>query len=172
MKKKLFLGLALSALMTTMVPVFAAGDELNKDVREGETIVSYEVAQGFTITIPADLELTTEANTTAQLLEAKDVRLTTNETLTVTMKSDEYDATDKYRVRFDNSFIKYEVKSGTAEDAVNTAITENEKVLLTLASGTTGDKLYLKFFTDEEKIKEATQSGVHTDTLTFTCEIN
>lgn len=169
MKKFLVLGVVTSMLMATTA---LAANELTSGNNSQEITVNYTVGQSYTIIIPSDLNLVTEDSAPAQLVAAKNVRLNSDENLTVTMTSANYDNTEGYRVSFEgDSHIKYEVKKGTTEDAVNEKITDNNVELLNLTSGTTEDSLYLKFYTTDQYIKEAIKAGKHTDVLTFACEV-
>lgn len=172
MKKLIALIVSLTTVMSMAATVFAA-NELNTTNGSKEITVDYTVNEGYTIVIPSDLTLVEEDSAAAQLVSAKDVRVNAGEKLTVTMTSANYDVTNNnYRVVYDgNSYIKYEVKQGESANAVDEAITTNGTVLLDIDAGTTSQTKYLKFFTTQEYVEEATKAGKHEDKLTFVCEV-
>ena len=175
MKKLLKLSIALSMIIAMSVPVWATTTNIDGTKTQQDVIVSYNVNQGYTITIPAELPLAVgEHKASEVVVSAADVRLASDETLNVTMKSKEFDTTDKFRIKYDTnepSFIKYEILKGDASGSVTTPIETNDTTILTVTSGTTEKSTYLKFYTTEEYIEEATKSGSHQDTLTFSCGV-
>lgn len=167
MKKRIVtLALVLVFLMT-MTGVGMATQTISTE--EGKNVtVTYGVTEGFTVTIPANFDLsTTESEKT---VSASGVLIPTGEQLTVTMSSANFETTDKYRVKNDTSYIKYTVKKGAAS-ASATELTSNGDTILTVGAGTTSGSIKLYFSTTQTNIDAATKAGNHTDTLTFTVAV-
>ena len=110
MKKKI-LGILLATLtITSMLPVFAADDE--STIEQGDTnksqevIVSYNIGENYTVTIPANFSLALEENATPISVSASNVKIADGKTLKVTMASaNGYD--DGYKVTYEDSDIGY-----------------------------------------------------------------
>ena len=174
MKKKI-LGILLASLaVTTMLPVFAADNE--STISQGDTeksqevIVSYNVGENYTVTIPANFSLALEENATPISVSASDVKVADGKRLKVTMTSTNgYDA--GYKVTYEDSDIGYWIKKGASQDNINTEVTGATVEVLSVDSGTTSGATYLKFYTTAAEIAGATQAGAHEDTLTFTCGV-
>lgn len=165
--KKIFLLGALVSIIVSSTIVFAT-DSLTQT---GTTLVKYGVDEGYTLTIPPELSLSTTAE--EKELSVTNVRLAAGERLTVSMESKNYtaDASNKYHVVYDSdSIIPYTVKKG-AKGAVNTEVTENNHTLIDINAGDTAEEIYLTFTTTDENIAGATKGGLHTDTLTFTASV-
>ena len=160
--KKFILSLTLAALLTTALAAPAFAVDITGETT-GSTTLTYGVAEAFTVTIPADFSLSTTE--TSYTVSASGVLIPNNEQLTVTMSSAQFDATDKYRVAYQDSFIKYTVKLD------DTSLTANGQTVLTVNAGSTSGSSTLKFSTTAENIAAATKAGNHTDTLTFTVAI-
>lgn len=172
MKKKIVLSLIISSLIIGVMPVFA--NEISTTdttkIEKQDVTVDYTIGEKYTVIIPADMTLVEKTNAQAQKVEAKDVRLTSNKTLTVTMSS-----ANNYRVNFDKSYINYMIEQGDSENGTMTLIADNSTTspvnLFTVESGATAKSTYLKFYTTADEIVKATQAGVHEDKLTFSCEV-
>lgn len=172
--KKRFLGILMASLVvTTMLPVFAA-DEFK--INQGDTnksqevIVSYNIGENYTVTIPANFSLALEEKATPISVSASDVKIADGKTLKVTMQSaNGYD--DGYKVTYEDSEIGYWIKKGASQDSINTEVTGATVEVLAVTSGTTFGETYLKFYTKDGEIAGATQAGAHEDTLTFTCGV-
>jgi hypothetical protein len=168
MKKTISLLLAL--VLVLYLSSTALADEatsINSSTQDGKgtTKVSYDVTQNYTVTIPADFTLSTSG--TEQTVGVKDVRIANGYSLTIKMSTGNFDSTNSaYRVKLNNSYIPYTIQVGG-----NTQDT-NDITVGTFASGTVDpDDVKLTFSTTQENIKKATESGTHTDTLTFTCSV-
>ena len=174
MKKKIS-GILLAILtITSMIPVFAATSEstIKKDdtVKSQEVIVSYDVGENYTVTIPANFGLALENEATPILVSASNVKIAAGNKLKVTMASTNgYDS--GYKVTYKDSDIGYWIKKGASQDNINTEVTGATVEVLSVDSGITTDATYLKFYTTTDEIAGATQAGAHEDTLTFTCGI-
>jgi hypothetical protein len=132
--------------------------------KQGTTEVSYSVTQNYTVTIPADFTLTNSDS--SKTVKVEDVRIESGKSLTIKMKTQNFDDTAKYRVKLNNSYIHYTIQVGGSEQSTN------DITVGTFASGTVNPgEVTLTFSTTDDNIKSATESGKHTDTLTFTCSV-
>ena len=162
MKKLLLIG-ALISMVASSTLVFAESQSVE---------VSYTINPGYTLNIPAELGLVTE-NPQPKVLSVTDVKIASNEVLTVTMESQNYTANSSngYHVKYDgDSIIPYTIMQG--EDTANTKVTENNVKLISIDSGVESKSLYMTFSTTDLDIKGATKAGKHVDTLTFTAEVS
>ena len=157
MKKLLILVLAVVMLCSVSVTAFAA--DLDEDNKVGTVTVSYGVAEGYVVAIPTDVIVST-AGVEASL-SASSVLIPDGKTLTVSVTS-----ANNFTLAYAGSTIPYTVSVGEVEQ------TAASFTALSLASGTTSGDVTLTFKTTEEDVANATKSGSHTDTLTFTCAVN
>lgn len=159
---KKLLAFILAALMVCLMTVPAmATTTIVADRGNGSTQLSYSVTQTYTVTIPEGFDLSTTES--PQVLSVSNVLIPDGKKLTVNMVSTNFDSTDKYRVAYQGSYIKYSVKVGSSE----TALAANDTEILALVAGTTSGSVTLKFQTTAGNIAGATKAGIHTDTLTF-----
>ena len=126
MKKKISGILMVSLLVATMLPVFAATGE--STINQGDTnksqevIVSYDVGENYTVTIPANFGLALENEATPILVSASNVKIAAGNKLKVTMTSTNgYDS--GYKVTYKDSDIGYWIKKGASQDNINTEVT-------------------------------------------------
>lgn len=157
MKKLFALALVIVMLCSASATVFAA--DLDEGNNVGTITVSYGVAEGYVVTIPADVTVSTAGVETT--LSASSVLLPDGKTLTVSVAS-----TNSFNLEYAGSKIPYTVSVGETEQTTATF------TALSITSGTTSDSVTLTFKTTAEDIAKATKSGNHTDTLTFTCGVN
>lgn len=157
MKKLLIIVLAVVMLCSVSVTAFAA--DLDEDNKVGTVTVSYGVAEGYVVTVPTDVIVSTAGVETS--LSASSVLIPDGKTLTVSVTS-----ANNFALANAGSTIPYTVFVGEIEQ------TEASFTALSLASGTTSGDVTLTFKTTEADIENATKSGNHTDTLTFTCAVN
>lgn len=157
MKRLLAFVLAVMMLCSVSVAAFAAGLDISNKV--GSMTVSYGVAEGYVVTIPADVTVSTAG--VEATLSASSVLLPDGKTLTVSVAS-----TNSFKLEYAGSKIPYTVYLG------DTAQTTATFTALSIASGTTSDSVKLTFKTSSSDIANATKSGSHTDTLTFTCGVS
>ena len=157
MKKLLSLVLAVMMLCSVSVTAFAA--DLDKGNNVGTMTVSYGVAEGYVVTIPADVSVNTAGVETT--LSASSVLLPDGKTLTVSVAS-----TNNFNLEYAGSKIPYTVSVGETKQTTATF------TALSITSGTTSGSVKLTFKTTDADIAKATKSGNHTDTLTFTCGVN
>lgn len=156
MKKLLTLVLAVMMLCSVSVTAFAA--DLDEGNNVGTMTVSYGVAEGYVVTIPADVTVSTAGVETT--LSASSVLLPDGKTLTVSVAS-----TNNFNLKYAGSQIPYTVSVGEIKQTSATF------TALSITSGTTSDSVKLTFKTTDADIAKATKSGNHTDTLTFTCGV-
>ena len=157
MKKILFFALAVMLFCLDPVTAFAA--DLSEGDNVGSITVSYGVSEGYVVTIPADIVISTEG--VESTLSASSVLLPDGKTLTVSVTSQ-----NDYNLEYANSKIPYAV---FVDETEQTTATFNA---LSVSSGTTSGNVTMVFKTTDGDIAKATKSGNHTDTLTFTCTIN
>lgn len=156
MKKLLTLVLAAMMLCSVSVTAFAA--DLDEGNNVGTMTVSYGVAEGYVVTIPADVSVSTAGVETT--LSASSVLLPDGKTLTVSVAS-----TNNFNLEYAGSQIPYTVSVGETKQTSATF------TALSITSGTTSGSVKLTFKTTDADIAKATKSGNHTDTLTFTCGV-
>lgn len=156
MKKLLTLVLAVMMLCSVSVTAFAA--DLDEGNNVGTMTVSYGVAEGYVVTIPADVTVSTAGVETT--LSASSVLLPDGKTLTVSVAS-----TNNFNLEYAGSQIPYTVSVGETKQTSATF------TALSITSGTTSGSVKLTFKTTDADIAKATKSGNHTDTLTFTCGV-
>ena len=157
MKKLLILVLAVVMLCSVSITAFAA--DLDEDNKVGTITVSYGVAEGYVVTIPSDVNVSTAGVETS--LSASSVLIPDGKTLTVSITS-----ANNFALAYAGSTIPYTVSVGEVEQ------TAASFTALSIASGTTSGNVTLTFKTTDDDIASATKSGSHTDTLTFTCAVN
>lgn len=158
MKKLLTLVLAAAMLCSVSVTAFAATD-LDKNNTAGSMTVSYGVDEGYVVTIPADVWVSTTG--VERELSANSVLLPDGKTLTVSVAS-----ANGFELNYAGSKIPYTVSVGSTEQTTATF------TALSILSGTTSGSVKLTFKTTQADIAGATKAGNHTDTLTFTCGVN
>lgn len=155
--KKLFT-LVLAVMMLCSVSVTAWAASLNESNKVGSVTVSYGVAEGYVVTIPADVAVSTAG--VEATLSASHVLLPSGKTLTITVSS-----ANAFKLNYAGSQIPYTV---SLDNAKQTAATFPA---LSVPSGTTAGSVRLTFQTTAADIAGATKAGSHTDTLTFTCGV-
>jgi hypothetical protein len=160
MKKKVItMALALTLALSMTGTAFAAGD-LTSTNKTKDVTVDYEVEESYTVTLPADVTVTTEG--VSGTVSASDVRIADGNTLKVTVDSENYDSTNSsYVLSNSGSYVKYTINDGSNNLGKGGEV-------LAVTSGTTKGSKELTFSTTEDNIKAATKSGQHTDTLKFT----
>ncbi len=156
---KKLLSFVLAAMMLCSVSVATFATNLNEGNNVGAITVSYGVSEGYVVTIPADVIISTAG--VESILSASSVLIPDGKTLTVSVTSE-----NNYNLEYANSQIPYTILVDETEQT-NATFTA-----LSVVSGTTSDSVTMVFKTTDENIAKATKSGNHTDTLTFTCTIN
>lgn len=181
LKKVLMILIAL-AVVLTMAGVVSAANQLtdptknyNKDIK-----VNYTVADAYEILIPVDVVFSQQTLSSVQDVNVTKALMAPNKYLHVNLSSPQYDNGFRLVVAGGGeSYIPYNitVEKGTS----NIQIDENPYTVLTVKAGHRhtkiptlvkgygiGDVVALNFSTTDAYINVATQSGDHTDTLTFT----
>ena len=164
MKKTLSLALAAVMALSLAVPAFAA--DITTDGGSGTTVVTYGMSQGFTVTIPASIDLDADAKATADVT-AENVLIPFGKTLNVRVSGDDY--TDKWElIDAASAANKLTYTIGTTDGASDIV---NNSVVLDVDSGeasasTVTETLYF------EVTDEITKAGSYADTLTFTVSVD
>ena len=158
MKKTRILALTLAlAMVMAMTGAFAL--DLTNESPEGSMEISYTIPETYSVVIPESVNLTAETPSATGTVSASDVRLAANRTLKVTM-----DSINNFYLKNGESAVEYTVSDQTG------AISDGG-IVLSVQAGTTSGSNSLTFATTAEKIKAATLSGNHIDTLTFTITV-
>lgn len=155
---KKLLALVLAVIMLCSLSVTALAASLNESNKVGTVTVSYGVDEGYVVTIPADVAVSTAG--VEATLSASHVLLPSGKTLTVTVSS-----ANGFKLKYESSQIPYTVSVD------NTKQTTATFPALSILSGTTSGSVKLTFQTTAADIAGATKAGSHTDTLTFTCGV-
>ena len=164
MKKIIALFLSLTLAATCGAAAFADTMINKSDENQTGTLnVTYTTTETYTVTIPADVTLSSAAKEVSDReVKATDVLLASGSTLTVTVAS-----ANGYQLKNGTSAIPYTCKAG------NTTITADNNTVLTVSAGTKNpDAVSLTIGTTDADIANATLAGAHTDTLTFTCAVS
>ena len=163
--KKLFLVSAIVLGLGAMAPVFASETQITGDgsaTKTGSMEITYGVASGYTVTIPADVDFTT-GKTATRTIEASDVMIGYGKVLEVKVQGENYNEgwflADK---EASTNTLAYTLKSGDG-----TAITNNG-VVLAVDAGNAGGSNELSF----ELIGIPIKAGEYADTLTFTVSVD
>lgn len=157
MKRLISIVLAVALLCLASVTVFAT--DLDVGNNAGSITVSYGVSEGYVVTIPADVVISTAG--VESTVSANSVLIPDGKTFTVNVTS-----SNNYNLEYAGSKIPYTVTVGEDEQTTATF------TALSIASGTVSGEATMVFKTTEADIAKATKSGNHTDTLTFNCTIN
>ena len=134
------------------------------DQATGSTNIQYDVAENYTVTIPSDVTFNGDHLSGSGTVAASNVLLKDGNKLNVTMSSD-----NRFNLTYGTgivSSIPYTIKVGG-----NIVNQNSYPVLTVLAGAKTGGSVTLTFETTKENIDKATKSGIHKDTLTFTCDV-
>ena len=159
MKRFTALMFALCMTLCLATPAMAADITPNSEQQAGTMEVSYTTTESYTVTIPADVIVTT-AGVNADLT-AKNLLLASGHTLKVTAES-----TNGYKLKAGDSAIAYTCTVG------DKTLSSTEKTVLTVSAGTIEDQTAtMTFKTTTDAINAATLAGKHTDKLTFTCSV-
>ena len=143
------------AVVFAMVGVVSAvtGFQNNQD----STIVEYDVEGSYIIIVPPQVTISNSLVSTGNLVNATSVLLNHDKTLQINLTSNNYWYGGIYNLT--NTY-------GTAADSKVPYY-----INITTGTASIGDYVNLTFQTTTEFISYATKSGLHQDTLTFTCEL-
>lgn len=167
MKKLLSLALAL-ALVLSLSAVAFASTELNSGKTSTEVTVSFEIEEGYTVTIPAETVSidSNDINTVGKIGEvtASEVYIAEGSTLKVTVES-----TNSWYLKSGSTEVPYEMRSHSAE--VSTADlgskVDTATPILTVADGAHEANIWLGVHLTEA----GKYAGEYSDTLTFKVEV-
>lgn len=159
-KKKSILFVSLGIIMFMICVSVKALDQHDK---VGSTTVSYRVGEVYIVTIPEDIYISTKPYD--YKITASEIYIPEGSTLEVTMQTANYDG--GYRLSTGKSKIPYTIK-------INDKVQNSEIIKVLSAKSDETEKTKsatMTIQTTDENIHKATVSGVHTDTLTFTCSV-
>ena len=188
--KKVLMILITLAVVITMAGVVSA-DEYNEGSGTGDMEVKYELAQSYVVTIPSAVTLSSHGEdgvyNDSSRVDVTNLLIAPANYLHINLKSTNSTTTrGLYNLVNVDSYIKYyinkTVSPGTEDDGT---LVENDTDILIVAAGEghpdyisvrgfagLGNYTTLHFKTTQEFINNATKSGYHTDTLTFTFTVN
>lgn len=166
--KKVLMILICLAVVFAMAGTVSGGNGINGQ-NSGETEINYNVDVSYIVTIPVAVTFEGEGNglTGSGTVSATQVLIGDGQKLTVSMESDNF-VGGSFSLNYGEvivSKIPYVIKLN------DNTVTEDPYTVLTVLAGNTSGSSTLTFSTTKENIAKATKSGVHTDTLTFTCNV-
>lgn len=164
MKKVLSLGMTLALCLSLAVPAFAAGTNISTDGGTGNTVVTYGMSQGFVVTIPADFNIGSSLEATADVV-ASDVMIPYGTTLNVRVSGDDY--VDKWEL-IDVASATNKLTYAITQDSGAKTINNNDIVLAVDSGDVTGATETLEFKITDTVVK----AGTYQDTLTFTVSVD
>ena len=160
---KRILAVILAAVMVMGLATAVFADDKTLDGDAGTTNVTYTTEEAYTVTIPADITLTSSKLSATGNVKVTNALLGSGETLKITVAS-----SNGYNLVNGDSKIAYTVKKG------ETTITADANEVISVEAGvkiTDTNSAALTFATTEANIKAATAAGAHKDTLTFTVSV-
>lgn len=161
--KKLFLVAAITVLMGSLSAVFAAEETTSFAGETGTTRVTYELNQGYTITIPGEFALTPGSEIEKQV-SASGAIIAEGKTLNVKISSSNF-SNGEWHIKDANNSYSYELTKGQERTAIESGAT-----ILSVNAGTTEEVTESIFFSlDEDTV---TKAGTYSDTLTFTVSVD
>ena len=167
--KKLFLVSAIVLSLGVIAPVFAAETSIEGDATGTETgtmEITYGVDSGYTVTIPANLNLT-NTDPVEKTISAENVMIDFGTSLKVSISSENYSDLKWYMVDTatgaSSNKVEYTIKDG--ENAV-----ANDDVVLEVEAG--ADDLSGSNTLTFQVPKVPTKAGTYKDTLKFTVEVS
>ena len=163
MKKILSCVLCLAMIASMGVTSFAA--EIDTDGGSQETVVTYGMAEGFTVTIPTNFTIDDSKKATANV-SASDVMIAHGATLEVTISGNDYvDSWELIDTAEVTNQLTYTIGSTDGGSDI-----VNGSVVLSVASGEAYNSTVTEtmYFT---VVDELSKAGEYTDTLTFTVSV-
>ena len=168
MRTKKIFAAALAAVVSAAaaVTVYAYSDEtpgsnitLNKDKKSDGTNVTYNIPEGYTVTIPAGVTLSSSETVTAPV-EASEVIIPNNSVLVVSLTAAANTASGTtFHAKNGESVVTYSITSGNNTLSVGG-----------IAASFTADGTQDLVFSPADA-SAATASGSHSETLTFTISL-
>lgn len=164
MKRIIFITLVL--VMGIVLPVFAANNTIETEDTPGKTVITYGVSDGFKVIIPADFNITEDAEET-QTISASDVYIAYGKTLSVSLTGANFDEAESkwYLVDEANAANKIEYTIGATSGATDV---KNESIVLEVDAGNVEGEEAKLYFNVVEAPKIA---GTYKDTLSFTVTV-
>ena len=170
------------AVVFAMVGVVSAEFSGDKD----STIVKYDVVDSYIITVPADVTFSSGSLVSMNnQVNATSVLIKDGKTLQVNLTSNNWWNGGIYNLTISESKIPYYINMTTSGVSPTTTPVNNNTAILSVPAGhphpvvsqtqggtaSIGDYVNLTFETTTNFISYATKSGLHQDTLTFTCAV-
>ena len=168
MKTKKILSLALVAIMMFSLATTSFAANISTDGGSQQTVVTYGMDEGFTVTIPANFTIDSTKKATADV-SASNVMIAHGKVLEVTVSGDDYDVTGSWELIDEaEASNKLTYTIGTTEGGSDIV---NNSVVLSVGAG----EAYGSTVTETMHftvIDELSKAGAYTDTLTFTVSID
>ena len=158
---KKMIALVLAAVMTMSMTTAAFADQTVTN-NTGTVDVTYTIAdsdESYIVTIPADVNLSSAAISKTGDVKVTNAVLKSGNTLKISVAT-----ANGFNLVNGVSAIPYTVSDGAAAIA-------NDGTVLTVAAGTASSTKTLTFATTADNVKQATLTGAHKDTLTFTVSV-
>ena len=181
MKNVLMILIAL-AVVLTMAGVVSATD-YTQNAQEGSMDVNYTVLDSYTVTIPSEVIISGVDISTPGLVNVTNLLINPGKSLHIKLTSRNFtDTSGIYNLVNSGSYISYYINKTAApvNTDINDGVENNKDILvvkagevhcnLTSKTGTAkiGNYTTLFFKTTTDFINNATKSGSHKDSLTFT----
>jgi hypothetical protein len=163
---KKMLSLALVAVMVlSAIPAVHAADITVDTTQSSNTVVSYGVAEGYTVVIPDAVELDAAGTGTATL-SAENVIIASGKTLNIRISGADYvDAWELIDKADADNALTYSIKNADGE-----ALANNDIVLSSASGANWNSKASATLsFAIEDAV---TSAGEYEDTLTFTVSVD
>lgn len=168
MKTKKILSFVLAAVMMLSMATTSFAVEVTSNGGSGETVVTYGMDEGFTVTIPANFTIDSTKKATADV-SASNVMIAHGKVLEVTVSGDDYDVTGSWELIDEaEASNKLTYTIGTTEGGTDIV---NNSVVLSVGAG----EAYSSTVTETMHftvIDELSKAGTYKDTLTFTVGVN
>jgi len=168
MKTKKILSFVLVAVIMLSMATTSFAVEVTSNGGSGETVVTYGMDEGFTVTIPANFTIDSTKKATADV-SASNVMIAHGKVLEVAVSGDDYDVTGSWELIDEvEASNKLTYTIGTTEDGTDIV---NNSVVLSVGAG----EAYGSTVTETMHftvIDELSKSGTYKDTLTFTVGVN
>ncbi|MBQ4134513.1 MAG: hypothetical protein IJD66_03275 [Methanocorpusculum sp.] len=165
--KKVLMILICLAVVFAMAGTVSGGNGIN-GLNSGNTEINYNVDESYIVTIPVAVTFEGEYLTHADSVSATQVLIGNGKKLTVSMESNNGYVEGSFSLNYGSNPVS---KIPYVIELDGNPVTENPRIVLTVLAGDTEGLSPLTFSTTEKNIKEATKSGIHIDTLTFTCSV-
>ncbi|MBQ3570506.1 MAG: hypothetical protein IJA20_07530 [Methanocorpusculum sp.] len=180
-------------ILITLAVVFAMAGAVSADKgfkdNDKSMTVNYSVEDNYVVEIPADVIFKKDDNNNKFISEgqvnATNVLINPGKKLVVNLTSNQYISCDNiYYLDNSGSWIRYYINKTESESPTTTQVT-NDTYVLTVNAGDEhpvlkkiyngfkkiGGYVTLSFETTQNFIDNATKSGVHEDSLTFTLDV-